>query len=149
CGLGGNVCCPVTVKPCGIGHASTICASIQKPVVSAQIPCPSGQSFCSLPGCNLKMRHFHKMGKGCNACNGIGCGFCLGKNLCKGVVCPGCGGNGCPNCHGAGIVPNKGSGNLCAACGGHGCKLCSGTGVCCGVLGAACGLVAKALHLGD
>jgi hypothetical protein len=153
-GLGGSGCCPLHTKSCGaVGHASTICPSLQKPIVSAQIPCPFGQSLCSVPGCNLKMRHFHKMGKGCNACNGIGCGICLGKDLCKGTVCSSCGGAGCPNCGGVGIVPTKLCGIPCSACGGHGCKLCNGTGVCCGVVSAACsaacGLVAKALHLGD
>jgi hypothetical protein len=149
CGNGGSVCSSQGAKPCSVaGHASTICPSLQKPIISPQTSCPSPQSPCGLAGCNLKMRHFHKMGKGCNACNGIGCGFCLGRDLCKGVVCSSCGGAGCPSCGGVGIIPCKPHGIPCTACGGHGCKLCGGTGVC-GLLGAGAGLVAKVFHIGE
>jgi hypothetical protein len=166
------------------GHASTVCASLQAsapaPIVSAQCPAvmASGQSACTQSGCKLKMRHFHRMGKGCNACGGNGCGFCQGNgmasgSLCdacggrgtgcglcgglgllhhgQGVPCSACGGKGCGLCGGTGLLHGKG--NLCSACGGKGCGLCGGTGFCKGLcsklLGVPAGLVGKLFHAGE
>jgi hypothetical protein len=141
---GGGVCSPQQpLKSCSlVGKASTICPSLQAPapIVSPQTICPSPQTVCTKSGCLLKMRHFHKMGKGCNACNGSGCGICQGGGMPSGKLCGGCGGNGCGLCGGLGLMH---CGDPCSACGGKGCKLCCGAG------SKALGLLAKLLHVGD
>jgi hypothetical protein len=153
-GCGGGMCSSRNVKQCGFaGHASTVCASTQAPVVSAQAACPSAQSLCGQAGCLLKMRHFHRLGKGCSACNGAGCGICQGGGMSSGSLCGSCGGAGCNLCGGLGLLAHGKHGTPCSACGGHGCALCGGTGMCTGLcskmIGGAAGLVAKALHIGD
>jgi hypothetical protein len=128
CGNGGGICSPQNpIKACSfVGKASTVCPSVQAPtIVSPQTICPSPQTMCTKSGCLLKMRHFHKMGNGCNACNGLGCGICHGGGMPCGKLCGNCGGNGCGLCGGKGLLP----------CGDP-----------CGKL---CGLLAKVLHIGD
>jgi hypothetical protein len=149
------------------GHASTVCASMQA-VAPAPIVSPQGlggiassQSACTKSGCNLKMRHFHRMGKGCNACGGNGCGICQGNGMASGSLCDGCGGRGtgCGLCGGLGLLHHgkglgHGKGDPCSACGGKGCGLCGGTGhcgsgLCSKLLGVPAGLVGKLFHVGD
>jgi hypothetical protein len=114
-------------KSCSfVGKATTVCPSMQSPIVSPQAPCASPQALCSKPGCILKLRHFHKMGNGCNACGGSGCGICHGGGMLSGKLCNSCGGNGCGLCGGLGLLG-------CGA--GGGSKLL--------------GLAAKVLHIGD
>jgi hypothetical protein len=155
CGGGSSICSAQQVNRCGFsGHASTVCASVQAPapLVSAQSPCASGQSICNQAGCLLKMRHFHRMGRGCSACGGAGCGFCKAGGMASGTVCGGCGGAGCGQCGGLGFL-HHGKGKPCSACGGKGCALCHGTGLCNGLcsslLGVPAGLAAKLLHIGE
>ena len=109
-------------------------------------PVPSAQSLCSEPGCFLKARHFHRRGQGCNRCSGLGCGSCQDSSLSAGRLCGSCHGSGCRLCGGLGLFGGHGGGSGCNACGGRGCNLCQSAH---GLLGAAHGLIAKALHKGD
>ncbi len=125
-GNGAGICSPQQVQPCSFtGHASTVCTSMQSapPLVSAQGSFACSQMGCTQAGCMLKRRHFHRLGKGCNACGGMGCGICQGGGM--------------------------SSGSLCGGCQGAGCSLCNGSGLCSKHLGAAAGLVAKLFHIGD
>ena len=116
------------------------------PMVSAQAMFASPQmGGCTQAGCQLKRRHFHRMGKGCNACGGMGCGICQGGNMCSGSLCGGCGGAGCNLCGGQGLHGH----GPCSACGGKGCSLCGGTGLCQKLLGLPAGLIGKLFHVGD
>jgi hypothetical protein len=121
---GGGLCSPQhPAKVCApVGHASTVCASVQS------TPQASAQSICSKPGCLLKMRHFHRLGKGCSACGGNGCGLCHG-GLLSGKLCGSCHGAGCPLCGGSGL--------------GHGSGLCSQ------LLGSTAGMIGKLFHIGE
>jgi hypothetical protein len=155
CG-GGGLCSALRSGGCGSsGHASTVCTSLQSapaPIVSGQCALGSPQSICSKPGCLLRARHFHRMGKGCSACNGQGCGLCRGGGMSAGTVCGACGGAGCGACGGLGLFHHP-VGDPCTACGGRGCKLCGGTGCCTGLCSRLCGvplgLVGKAFHIGE
>src|SRR6185437_10300083 len=114
---GGGLCSAQQVKPCGLsGHASTVSPSLQAPmpIVSPQSPFASSQSACTKPGCLLKLRHFHRLGKGCNACNGQGCGICQGNGMSSGNLCGSCGGGGCGLCGGRGLF-HHGGGDPCSA----------------------------------
>ena len=141
---GGGVCSPKhPVKACRfVGKASTVCASTQAPapVVSSQGLYASSQSTCSKAGCLLKRRHFHKMGNGCNACGGMGCGICQGGGMLAGKLCGGCGGKGCGLCGGLGLLHG---GKVCGGCGGKGCALCAGAG------SKLLGLIGKVFHAGE
>ena len=131
---GGGLCSPQQpMKSCGFtGHTTTICASVQAaPLVSPQGMFASSQMGCAQPGCLLKMKHLHRFGKGCSACNGTGCGICHGGGMSSGTVCGACGGAGCNKCGGGGLLH-------------HG-----GTGLCSKLLGAPAGLVGKLFHVGD
>ena len=146
---GSGLCSPQQVQPCSFnGHASTVCSSMQSapPLVSAQGSFASPQTGCMQAGCQLKRRHFHRLGKGCSACGGMGCGICQGGAMSSGSLCGGCGGAGCNACGGQGL---HGQGKLCSACGGHGCSLCGGTGHLKNLLGASAGLIGKLFHVGD
>jgi hypothetical protein len=136
------------------------------PLVSAQGLFASGQMGCNQAGCQLKRRHFHRLGKGCNACGGMGCGICQGGGMSSGKLCGACGGAGCNACGGQGLhglgklcgacggagcnaCGGQGLGKLCGACGGKGCSLCGGTGLCKHLLGAGAGLIGKLFHIGE
>jgi hypothetical protein len=139
----GGAGCPLPAKTCGlVGKASTVCASMQAPapIVSPQGSFASPQMTCTKPGCMLKMRHFHKMGNGCNACNGMGCGMCHGGGMLSGKLCGSCGGGGCGLCSGLGLLHG---GSPCSACGGKGC------GLCCGAGSKLLGLLGKVFHVGE
>ena len=91
---GSGLCSPQQVQPCSFnGHASTVCSSMQSapPLVSVQGSFASPQMGCTQAGCQLKRRHFHRLGKGCNACGGMGCGICQGGGMSSGTLCGACG----------------------------------------------------------
>jgi hypothetical protein len=139
-GCGGGLCSPQRAgKACSLaGHASTVCPSVQAaPQVSPLSLLASAQGLCSKAGCKLKMRHFHRIGKGCTACNGQGCGLCHG-GLLSGKVCDDCHGAGCGHCGGTGLChPGLGAGGLGAG------------GLCSQLLGVPAGLIGKLFHIGE
>ncbi len=53
-----------------------VTASSQSPLVSPQSTFTVSQ--CGDSGCKLKLRHFHRRGRGCDQCSGNGCGICQG-----------------------------------------------------------------------
>jgi hypothetical protein len=129
CGAGCGTC---------VGKASTIVASTQA-APTPQASTPSPQFVCSEPGCHIGRKHFHRRGRGCNACGGrgSGCRICGGGLL--GVdPCGACGGRGCGLC-GRGRGP-------CGACGGRGCRLCLGAR---SLLNLPHALVGKLFHVGE
>lgn len=138
---------------CGGGQVistgpTVVQTSAQPTLVSPQSPVVTSSvvtSACGTSGCGLKLKHFHRRGRGCDQCGGNGCGICQGgvSGLSSGDLCGSCHGNGCGACGGKGLF-HKG---LCGACGGKGCGACLG-GLH-GLLGLPRGLVAKALHKGE
>jgi hypothetical protein len=117
--LHGKECGPTLCSP----QAPTkVCASVQS------TPQASPQSCCSKPGCLLKLKHFHRLGKGCSSCGGDGCGLCHG-GLNSGKVCGSCHGSGCGLCNGTGLGAASGLAHK--------------------ILGAPAGLVGKLFHVGE
>jgi hypothetical protein len=126
------------------GTASTGCFSpgssqtIYGPITSSQsVASPQGSVPCTMSGCKLPRSHFHRMGRGCNACGGNGCAICQDPGMSSGNLCSSCHGAGCGNCGGRGLAG-------CGNCGGRGCSSCLGT-----ASGLIHGLIAKALHKGE
>ena len=118
------------------GHASTAAATDQGVVI------PAPHSPCGKPGCTIAAKHHHRrLGRGCDACGGIGCSLCGGREG-LGDPCGACGGRGCGRCGGRGLLGGTG----CGACGGVGCKLCAKGHA---LLGLPHALVNKVLHRGE
>ncbi len=90
-----------------VGGGSLISPQVPAPIPSLQRSPPStviaGQ--CGDPGCLLKNRHFHRIGRGCSACNGKGCGICRDPGKSCGTICGNCRGRGCGPCGGRGLLP--------------------------------------------
>ena len=90
-----------------MGGGSLISPQVPAPIPSTQWSPQStfiaGQ--CGDPGCLLKNRHFHRIGRGCSTCDGKGCGICRDPGKSCGTICGNCRGRGCGLCGGRGLLP--------------------------------------------